>query len=340
MRGGFALLGRVVRGYVSEFGRRERDPVTGRGEHDEAVTPGGDCALGVPAFNGGRRNIAELRGHGPDATELLEDTGQEPLRDDCVDVRLTHSNRTFGVRQSHSSDRCENRMMAAMKPDQIVAELQRLRVPHDAIASVIGRDRTAATKMLAGKRSVKFNEVEGLTKLVNQYRGASGSLAALPTIPVVPPIKVVVRRIPMVGDVEAGVWRETVARERHDIDEYLPIDVPGYERADLRAMRVIGPSMNQHYPPGRFVVIAPTAEAGLREGDHVVVERRRGSMTEITLKEYVVEPNGRVALWPRSDHPDFQQPYFLKISDESDQDGVEVTGVVVADYRKRERPRA
>lgn len=231
-------------------------------------------------------------------------------------------------------------MMQRMNPDQIVKELQRLKVPHDAIASVIGRDRTAATKMLSGKRSVKFNEVEGLTKLIEQYRGGSAALPPLPTIPVVPPIKDISRRIPIVGDVEAGVWRETVARESYDIEDYLPLDVQGYEGANLKAMRVLGPSMNQHYPPGRFVVVADPNEAGLRNGDHVIVERRRGSMTEVTLKEYVEEPGGRIALWPRSDHVDFQTPYYLKAADESDQDGVSVIGVVVADYRRRDRPRA
>lgn len=161
--------------------------------------------------------------------------------------------------------------------------------------------------------------------------------AKVATIPVAPTLKDVIRRIPVVGDVEAGVWRETVAREAYEVEEYLPLDVLGYESARLRAMRVLGPSMNKLYPPGRFVVVADPAEAGLRDGDHVVVERRRGSMTEITLKEYVIEPDGRIALWPRSDHPDFQEPIDLRPTDESDQDGASVIGVVVADYRRRDR---
>ena len=229
-----------------------------------------------------------------------------------------------------------------MGPGDIVDELKRLQVPHDAIAQVIGRDRTAATKMLSGKRSVKANEVAPLQALVEKHRAISPQASPAPAIPVsvVPHIKDIARRIPVVGDVQAGVWLEAVARETYEVEEYLPIDVAGYESARLKAMRVVGPSMNRLYPPGRFVVLAEPAEAGIRNGDHVVVERRRGSLTEITLKEYVEEDDGRIALWPRSDHPDFQEPFYLRARDEADQDGVSIIGVVVADYRRRDRPAA
>ncbi|MDR7232797.1 SOS-response transcriptional repressor LexA [Caulobacter sp. BE264] len=163
-----------------------------------------------------------------------------------------------------------------------------------------------------------------------------GSLAS-PPVSVVPPIKDIARRIPVVGDVQAGVWLEAVARETYEVEEYLALDVAGYESARLRAMRVVGPSMNKVYAPGRFVVLADPAEAGLQPGDHVVIERRKDTLTEITLKEYVEEPDGRIAFWPRSDHPDFQEPIYLRSRDEIDQDGVSVIGVVVADYGRRYR---
>lgn len=175
-------------------------------------------------------------------------------------------------------------------------------------------------------------------KSANIVRLGSSQAPERMTVPVAPAMRDVGRRIPVVGDVEAGVWRETVAREAHDIDEYLAMDVQGYEQANLKAMRVAGPSMNRVYQPGRFVVVAHPSEAGLRPGDFVVVERRRGNFTEITLKEFVQEEDGRIALWPRSTHPDFQEPYYLKAADESDQDGLSIIGVVVADYGRRDRP--
>ncbi|WP_426043679.1 LexA family protein [Caulobacter sp. DWR3-1-2] len=175
-------------------------------------------------------------------------------------------------------------------------------------------------------------------KEANVVRLGSATPYTPMTAPVVPPMRDVTRRIPVVGDVEAGVWRETVARDAHDIDDYLALDVQGYEQADLKAYRVSGPSMNRVYVQGRFVVVAHPAQAGLRSGDHVVIERWRGSMTEVTLKEFVQEQDGRIALWPRSDHPDFQEPFHLKAQDEADQDGLTIIGVVVADYGRRDRP--
>ncbi|WP_428331946.1 S24 family peptidase [Novosphingobium sp.] len=61
-----------------------------------------------------------------------------------------------------------------MNSDSIIAGLKRLGVPHDEIAAVIGRDRTAATKMLSGIRSVKGNEIEPLSALIAKYENEAG----------------------------------------------------------------------------------------------------------------------------------------------------------------------
>jgi hypothetical protein len=95
--------------------------------------------------------------------------------------------------------------------------------------------------------------------------------------------------------------------------------------------------MDMVYPPGRYVVIAHPAEAGLRSGDHVVVERQRADLVEVTLKEFVIEEDGRAALWPRSSDPRYQEPIYLQ-GEEHDQTAPQIIGVVVADYAKRERP--
>jgi transcriptional regulator with XRE-family HTH domain len=152
-------------------------------------------------------------------------------------------------------------------------------------------------------------------------------------------LKTIDRRVPVVGEVAAGVWRETVSKSLDEVVDYLPIDVLGYERADLRAYRVVGPSMNLVYPEGRFVVVAHPAEAGLRVGDYVIVERHRGSdLVEITLKEFSATVDGAIELWPRSSHPEFQEPIRLNDRGEGDQTMPQIIGVVVADYGRRERP--
>ncbi len=151
-------------------------------------------------------------------------------------------------------------------------------------------------------------------------------------------LRTIERRIPVAGEVAAGRWIEVAAVSLHEVEEYLPIDIPGYERATLKALRVVGPSMNMVYPEGRYVVVAHPVEAGVRVGDYVVVERYKADLVEVTLKELVLEPDGTIALWPRSTSPDFQQPIYLTAGDDLDQTQPKITGVVVGDYSRRVRP--
>lgn len=157
--------------------------------------------------------------------------------------------------------------------------------------------------------------------------------------PVVGRLKVIERRIPVVGLVEAGIWREAVARLLEDVDEFLPIEIPGYERAQLKAYKVAGPSMNLVYPDGRYVVVAHPSEAGVRMGDYVIVERHKLDVVEITLKEIDIDAQGRIVLWPRSTHPDHQAPIYLR-NDDMDQTAPQIIGVVIADFNRRTRPPA
>jgi len=149
-------------------------------------------------------------------------------------------------------------------------------------------------------------------------------------------LKPVSRDIPVVGIVSAGLWRETGLYAINEAHEYIALDVAGYERASLSALKVEGNSMNLHYPAGRYIIVAPVAEAGVRDGDHVVVERRRAGLVEITVKELVIEGD-RQALWPRSSDPAFQTPIYVT-GDEHDQDAPQIIAVVIADYGRRVRP--
>lgn len=143
------------------------------------------------------------------------------------------------------------------------------------------------------------------------------------------------RDIPVLGEVAAGLWREAVFRELDQVEEYIPVDVVGYERASLYALKVVGKSMDEFYKPGRFVVVAPTPEAGMREGDHVIVQRHKADLVELTIKE-LTRKNGRIALVPHSSDPQFETVYIK--GENADQTAPKVIGVVVADYGRRERP--
>ena len=80
------------------------------------------------------------------------------------------------VRQSHFHVRGNFRTLRNMGSDEIVAALKRLGVSHDEIAEVIGKDRTAATKMLGGKRNVQVKELVPLQNLIAKYEQEAGEV--------------------------------------------------------------------------------------------------------------------------------------------------------------------
>lgn len=140
-----------------------------------------------------------------------------------------------------------------------------------------------------------------------------------------------VRLVPVLGDVQAGVW-QTLPDEPPEPQEWVPLSDPTYFRAEnVYALNVRGPSMNKIYGDPAKVIVVDAVEAGIREGDHVVVQRREHDKVETTLKELVL--NGRnVELWPRSTDPNYQTPIILQRRKHSDQ-GVSIIAVVVGAYK-------
>lgn len=154
-------------------------------------------------------------------------------------------------------------------------------------------------------------------------RGELGTVTNPPEM-----FKPVNRSVPLLGEVQAGAWTEVA--EEYAPEEFVPIYLAGFEGAQLFALRIRGPSMDRHYPDGTMVIVCPAAEIGVREGDHVVVRRRRGGLVETTIKE-VVKEKGGIALWPRSSDPAHQEPIRLDHARDADE-GPEIVGVVVSSY--------
>lgn len=129
----------------------------------------------------------------------------------------------------------------------------------------------------------------------------------------------VMKTVYVKGAVQAGVFREALEWNPSD---WFAITVPiedDYAGVERFGLEVRGPSMNRLYPEGTFVVvvrfqdIARTPEPGERV---VVLRRQRGGADfEATLKEYDRDARGRHLLWPRSDDPDYQQPFILTAED-------------------------
>jgi transcriptional regulator with XRE-family HTH domain len=135
------------------------------------------------------------------------------------------------------------------------------------------------------------------------------------------------------GEVQAGVWREI---DVIDEPKHPPLPIgpdPRYQSSKQFALLVQGTSMNKVFAPGTFIVCVPWMNVGRppREGDIVVVERRRDGMVETTVKKVAVH-NRKLVLMPDSTDPRFQNPVELEGSLERDE--IVVTALVVGRYEQ------
>ena len=137
------------------------------------------------------------------------------------------------------------------------------------------------------------------------------------------------RRVKIVGEIAAGPFVE--ANEFQDSFEVLVPGLPSkYDKVPLQGFRVRGESMNQLYPDGSIVYVAPiNALPGWpKPGQIVMVMHHKHGITEATLKEYVVNEHGKW-LYPRSNHPAHQAPIDVR-KGKGDDEEVVIVGVVVA----------
>lgn len=115
--------------------------------------------------------------------------------------------------------------------------------------------------------------------------------------------------LPIIGAVEAGVWKEAIEWPRSDW-QYEPVpDDPRFAGYTRFGLQVRGRSMNQLYRDGDFVVCVPMIELQEKPepGRRYVVYRidSNGNI-EATLKEYFIDPDGKAWLVPKSDDPRYQ----------------------------------
>ena len=182
-----------------------------------------------------------------------------------MDVRFANHNRTFDVRQSHSLVRCDFRMVVGMDGAGILEALKRHSVPHERIAAAIGRDRTAATKLLSGVRSMKAAEVQPLLDLLAEYEPHEHHIANTPDLPGSDPSQsyVAVEVLPTFAGMGGGGTgegdRETALVSRRLVEEELRA-----RPQDLLLINVRGNSM----------------EPLFFHGDQLLVDRRDRSPTQ------------------------------------------------------------
>lgn len=96
-------------------------------------------------------------------------------------------------------------MVPPMDPAGIITALRRLDVPHEEIATAIGRSRTVATKLLRAdatkeQRQLKASEIPALLDLIAKYEVIRGETAE-------------VSRRSQLGEIEAGLVMDYVSVE-------------------------------------------------------------------------------------------------------------------------------
>lgn len=210
---------------------------------------------------------------------------------------------------------------------KIKALRKRLEMTQAEFGAKIGVDQSTAARYEAAKQLPKAEATAKIAELAGQTVGEFLGLRPLVNR------EISARTYPVVGELAAGVWRETFEWDPDDQYEVpAPMMAPGMPNYPLKGYVVRGNSMNRIYPDGTLVFVAATIANGLKPktGNRVLVSRRnRAGLYEATLKEYVVDDAGAKWLWPRSYDPEFQAPIPYRSTDTEE---VTITGVVMASF--------
>lgn len=202
------------------------------------------------------------------------------------------------------------------------------------LAAALGMDATRISDMVAQRRKrFTYSEVLKIAAYL-EWQPAQVAMHVDPQIGEDDQIDLVW----VLGTVEAGVWAEALEWPREDWKVAPVAKIPGHSAARQFGLEVRGPSMDELYPPGSIVVCVKLIDLGRdpRPGERVIVQRRSDLGVEATVKELRQDEHGTYWLWPRSRHPEFQQPWKLQHNGEPDQagvDGLQIVALVVGSYR-------
>lgn len=219
--------------------------------------------------------------------------------------------------------------------DLVRTRLERLGLSPRAASLKAGLNSHFVQNLLSGK--VQSVKTESLVKLADALETTpeyliEGKHEGLDLLPF--------RGIIVRGSVQAGQWTEA-SDEAFEADpdsiEIAPVSPPpGYERANLFALRVKGRSMDLVYPEGTIVIVCPVSDTDIRDGDNVIVIRRRNGFTEATVKQ--VETDGKKwTLHAKSSDKSFSKPWVIE---DNGDDSPEIVAVVIGSYRHEARPPA
>jgi SOS-response transcriptional repressor LexA len=188
------------------------------------------------------------------------------------------------------------------------------------LAKALGIDPSQVTRILDRSRRIQLHELRTIADYLGVPPPATESSQELIRE------EISHRKVPILGDVAAGVWLEvSVFNNEVEPSEFLPyVPIDLQNDPGVFALRVRGTSMNKIAPDGALLVCVLNHHSGkdLDPGQVIIAERRDPDGTfEVTVKRVRRGLTGKIELWPESTDPKYQAPLVL---DESLGEGVEV----------------
>jgi SOS-response transcriptional repressor LexA len=138
--------------------------------------------------------------------------------------------------------------------------------------------------------------------------------------------------VPIVGKVEAGVYREVLEYDDDEPENLFVERDPAFPKARVFGLEVVGDSMNDadpKMPPGSVAICVDFDDTGLpvSTGMNVVIERSRGDAREWSIKEVEFRDDETI-YHPRSTNPRHKPIVVPHNADPDDESQVRIIGLV------------
>lgn len=150
--------------------------------------------------------------------------------------------------------------------------------------------------------------------------------------PELEPVFVTGEKLKIVGEVQAGVWQESILRDDGHLGEAPIGEMAEFKGIAQYCLIVRGPSMNKIFSDGTTVICISKWDypRKLQQDNCVIVERTNNGTYESTIKQVSMGQDGKIMLWPRSDDPRFQNP----IEYDENSEETTITGIVINKLEK------
>lgn len=186
-----------------------------------------------------------------------------------------------------------------------IKELRELRGwSQDDLAEKVGTTNQQIGRLENGERKLSLDWMERLAKPLRV------------AIPELIDISGQMKIIRLIGNVQAGIFQMPLEEQPYD-GEWISIPLDdGIMKCRPYALKVMGPSMNRVYAEGTVLVcchLEDLQEEPISGKRYIIEDQNEFGQVEVTVKEFVIDENGRPWAWPRSSDPAWQEPVALDV---------------------------